>query len=63
MGHIFQGRYKAIIEKESYLLEVCRYVVLNPVKAKMVESPEQWKWSSYRGTAGKEKPHSCLTTD
>lgn len=64
VGHIFQGRYKAIlIQKESHLLEVCRYVVLNPVRAKAVEKPEQWKWSSYRGTSGKEKPDPCMTTD
>ena len=62
VGHIFQGRYKSIlIEKESYLLEVSRYVVLNPVRAKAVKKPEDWKWSSYRGTAGMEKPHKCLT--
>jgi len=53
VGHVFQGRYKAIlIQKESHLMEVCRYVVLNPVRAKAVEKVEQWKWSSYRGTAG-----------
>lgn len=64
VGHIFQGRYKAIlIQKESHLLEVCRYVVLNPVRAKTAKKPEEWRWSSYRGTIGKEKPHSCLTTD
>ena len=63
-GHIFQGRYKAIlIQKDSHLLEVCRYVVLNPVRAKAVKSHEQWGWSSYRATAGLKKPHSCLTTD
>jgi putative transposase len=63
-GHIFQGRYKAIlIEKESHLHEVCRYVVLNPIRAKAVERSEEWLWSSYRGTAGMEKPHPCLTTD
>lgn len=64
VGHIFQGRYKAIlIQKESHLLEVCRYVVLNPVRAKAVEKPGDWKWSSYRGTVGKGKPHPCLTID
>jgi len=64
VGHVFQGRYKAIlIDKEGYLLEVSRYVVLNPVRAKAVEKPEDWKWSSYRGTAGIEEPHQCLTTD
>ena len=64
VGHLFQGRYKAIlIQKDSHLLEVCRYVVLNPVRAKMVEKPEDWKWSSYLATAGKTKPHPCLTID
>jgi REP element-mobilizing transposase RayT len=63
-GHLFQGRYKAIvIQKDSHLLEVCRYVVLNPVRARMVEKPEDWKWSSYRATSGEEPPQPCLTTD
>jgi len=61
VGHLFQGRYKSIlIQKDSHLLEVCRYVVLNPVRAKMVETPDAWIWSSYRATAGKESPHPCL---
>lgn len=64
VGHIFQGRYKAIlIQKESHLLEVSRYVELNPVRAKAVKRPEEWLWSSYRGTSGMEKPHACLTPD
>jgi hypothetical protein len=64
VGHVFQGRYKAIlIQKESHLLAVCRYVVLNPVRARIVEHPEQWKWSSYRATAGRGKSHTCLKTD
>jgi putative transposase len=64
VGHVFQGRYTAIIiQKESHLLEVCRYVVLNPVRAKAAKSPEEWRWSSYRATAGAQKPHFCLTTD
>lgn len=63
-GHLFQGRYKAIlIQKDTHLLEVCRYVVLNPVRARMVEQPEDWAWSSYRTTAGKEPSHPCLTKD
>ena len=63
-GHLFQGRYKAIlVDKESHLLEVCRYVVLNPVRAKAVDHPGRWKWSSYGGTAGIGKPHPALTTD
>ncbi len=64
VGHVFQGRYKAIlIQKDSHLLEVCRYVVLNPVRARAVKKPEEWKWSSYRATAGIDKPHPALTTD
>jgi hypothetical protein len=63
-GHLFQGRYKAIlIQKDSHLLEVCRYVVLNPVRAKMAEKPDDYTWSSYPATAGTAKPHPCLTTD
>ena len=62
-GHLFQGRYKAIlIQKDSHLLEVCRYVVQNPVRAGLAEDPAQWRWSSYSATAGREKPHACLTT-
>jgi REP element-mobilizing transposase RayT len=64
VGHLFQGRYKAIlIQKDSHLLAVCRYVVLNPVRAKAVKKPYQWKWSSYQATAGIGKPHPCLTTE
>lgn len=63
-GHLFQGRYKGIlIQKDSHLLEVCRYVVLNPVRAKMVEKPAEYPWSSYLSTAGRAKPHPCLTSD
>jgi len=49
-GHLFQGRYKAqLIENEGHFWEVSRYIHLNPVRAKMVERPEHWKWGSYRG--------------
>lgn len=52
-GHVFQGRFGAqVIQDESYLLTVVRYVVLNPVRAGLVILPEQWPWSSYRATAG-----------
>jgi putative transposase len=52
-GHLFQGRFKALlIEKETHFHEVLRYVVLNPVRAHMVDRPESYKWSSYRATAG-----------
>jgi putative transposase len=64
VGHIFQGRFKAIlIQKDSHLLEVCRYVALNPVRAGEVKKPEEWKWSSYRRTVGIVKAHPCLTTE
>ncbi len=64
VGHIFQGRYKAIVvEKENYFLELCRYIVLNPVRAKMVTRPGAWKWSSYAFTVGSKKPPEILTVD
>ncbi len=64
VGHLFQGRYKAIlVEKGSHLLELCRYVVLNPVRAKMAKHPKEWKWSSYHATAGRDKKEPWLTTD
>lgn len=63
-GHLFQGRYKAIlIQKDSHLLEVCRYVVLNPLRARAVKRVEQWKWSSYRATAGLGNSPPWLTVD
>ncbi|MCX5971044.1 MAG: transposase [Coprothermobacterota bacterium] len=63
-GHVFQGRFRAIVlEKESQLLELCRYVALNPVRAKLVDQPGKWPWSSYGGTAGLEVAHPCLTVD
>lgn len=48
VGHVFQGRYKAIlVQKESYLLELSRYIVLNPVRARLVADAKDWRWSSY----------------
>ena len=48
VGHLFQGRFKAIlVDRDAYLLEVCRYVELNPVRARMVPAPKDWPWSSY----------------
>ena len=49
-GHLFQGRYKAqLIENEGHFWEVSRYIHLNPVRAKLADRPEDWRWSSYRG--------------
>ncbi|MFC1788186.1 transposase [Patescibacteria group bacterium] len=64
VGHLFQGRFKSfLIEKEPYLLSVARYIILNPVRAGISEFPGDWKWSSYRATAGHCRPHAALTTD
>lgn len=53
VGHLFQGRYKAIlVDQDTYLLEVCRYVELNPVRARLIRNPANWRWSSYRAHAG-----------
>ena len=72
VGHVFQGRFKAIlVEKDSYLLELARYVVLNPLRAKMVKRLEKWPWSSYLATCGEaDRPEwldcefllSCFST-
>ncbi|MEQ1807165.1 MAG: transposase [Burkholderiaceae bacterium] len=56
VGHLFQGRFKAIlVDREAYLLEVCRYVELNPVRAKLVRKADAWAWSSYRAHVGAEE--------
>lgn len=63
-GHLFQGRFKSfVIEKETYLLEVSRYIVLNPVRANLVAEPKDWKWSSYRAIAGYINSSKSLTID
>lgn len=60
-GHLFQGRFKAIlVDSDSYLLEVCRYVDLNPVRALMVKRPDAYAWSSYRALAGLAEPAPWL---
>ncbi len=64
VGHVFQGRYKAIVvQKESYLLELSRYIVLNPVRAGMVREAKDWRWSSYLSTVGMAAIPACLRTD
>lgn len=63
VGHVFQGRYKAIlVERDSYLLELARYVVLNPLRAKMVKRLETWAWSSYLATCGQAPSPDWLQT-
>lgn len=64
VGHILQGRFKAfLIEEREYLLNVARYVVLNPIRAKMIDDPVGYLWSSYRATAGHERVPDWLTTE
>jgi len=64
VGHLFQGRYKAIlVEKDRHLSSLSRYVVLNPVRIGMVKRPEDWAWSSYRATLGIAKKPSFLTVE
>ena len=64
VGHLFQGRFKGIlVDKDAYLLELSPYVVLNPVRARMVAAPEQWSWSSYRAMLGMVPTPSWLAVD
>ncbi|MNM39927.1 Transposase IS200 like protein [compost metagenome] len=64
VGHVLQGRYKAIlVQKENYLLELARYIVLNPVRAHMVASPDNWYWSSHHYVLDDAMPPCWLTRD
>ena len=64
VGHLLQGRFKAIVvDRDSYLLELCRYVVLNPVRARMVKRASEYRWSSYRTTAGITNAPSFMSCD
>ncbi|MDX2250918.1 MAG: transposase [Nitrospira sp.] len=64
VGHVLQGRFKAIlVDRDSYLLELCRYVVLNPVRAKTTRKADTYPWSSYCATAGLVPTPPYLTID
>lgn len=64
VGHVFQGRYHAVlVEQDAYLLELARYVVLNPVRAGMVRSARNWRWSSYLATLGEATSPDWLRSD
>lgn len=64
VGHVFQGRYKAIlVDADAYLMELARYVVLNPVRAKMVQRPEDWPWSSYVAMGNRRLASDWLAVD
>lgn len=63
IGHLFQGRYKAIlIDVDSYLLELVRYLHLNPVRAKLVTNPADYNWSGHNSYIGKKR-ESRITVD
>jgi putative transposase len=52
-GHLVSSRFASkVIDSEEYAKEICRYIVLNPVRAGLCENPEDWVWSSYRATIG-----------
>lgn len=56
VGHLFQGRYKAILcDRDAYLLSLIKYIHLNPVRAKAAKTPEEYKWSSHRHYCGMKK--------
>lgn len=64
VGHLFASRFKAsLVEKESYLLELARYVVLNPVRAGIVDRPEQYRWSSHQAVMGQVPTPTWLASD
>ncbi len=63
-GHLFQGRFSSlVVEKETFLLKVCRETVLAPVRSKEVNHPRAWRWSSFPATIGMAKPPDFLNTD
>jgi len=63
VGHVFQGRFHAVlVDSDAYLLEACRYVELNPVRAGLVASVEEWPWSSYGAHVGFEIAPRWLAT-
>ncbi len=64
VGHVFQGRFKdQIVQQEGYLLALCRYVAMNPVRAGLAERPEDWEWSSYAATVGTRPAPSFVAVD
>lgn len=60
--HLLQGRYQLIlVDKANYLLMLCRYIALNPVRVGMVKNPKDYRWSSYQGTSGYQKIPGLFT--
>lgn len=64
VGHLFQGRFKSfLIDEETYSLEVLRYVVLNPVRAKIAARPEEYQWTSHQAIISQTAAPSWLAVD
>ncbi|MEZ5318993.1 MAG: transposase [Vicinamibacterales bacterium] len=64
VGHLFQGRFKSLlVDGDRHLHQVARYIVLNPVRAGLCATPEQWRWSSYRAQAGLASGPNCLAAN
>ena len=64
VGHVFHGPYGLrLLRRDAHLAELCRYIVLNPVRARLVEHPADWRWTSFRATAGLEPPPPFLEVD
>jgi REP-associated tyrosine transposase len=64
VGHVFQGPYRdVLVETDAHLLEVFRYIALNPVRAGLAEEPGDWAWSSYAALAGRDEAPTFLTSD
>jgi putative transposase len=64
IGHLFQGRFHSVpVETDTHLLELARYLPLNPVRARLCDEPADWPWSSYRGTLGISRPLPFLAVE
>jgi REP element-mobilizing transposase RayT len=64
VGHLFQGRFHSTrVETDAHLLELARYLPLNPVRARLCDEPADWPWSSYRATLGLSRPTPWLSVD
>jgi REP element-mobilizing transposase RayT len=64
VGHVLQGRYKdQIVQRDSYLLNLIRYIALNPVRAGLVGTPDQWPWSAFPFTSGRSSNPGFLCAD
>ncbi len=64
VGHLFQGRFKGIlVSEDTHLIELLRYIVLNPVRARLCKTAGQWAWSNFRATAGKSRQPKWLAVN